>query len=196
VFATLECPEPDICSQMSSQTLPRSYFGHSSENANNPEYAYAYCEPNLFKHNQFAHPYSHEVRDKKISVSVSSNALSKPQSSTSLRALLIKNFRKSSIGNGANGGTGDFSSSRTNFPVRTVTTDASSFTSRQGAKENIYEDVNVGVIATTPHSGLPRFKLEAPKSVRTHRSIESFIDSSIEEEFRLVQTQHERIMVS
>lgn len=137
--------------EISASTLPHSYFAHVDTN---PEYSYAYCEPIVTKLNK-------SIPDKMgsptgISTSISSNALSKGPSAHSLRALLTKSFRKNSAAPG---------------------TERHTFTTRYGTKENIYEDVGAGTIAT-----------------RRSQSSESINKVPVEEELKFVQKQHDRIM--
>lgn len=138
-------------SVISAATLPHSYFSHDP----NPEYSYAYCEPIVTKLNK-------SIPDKVgggacMTTSMSSNALSKGPSAHSLRALLSKSFRKSS--------------------AASVTSERHTFTTRYGTKENIYEDVGAGTVAT-----------------RRSQSSESINKVPVEEELKFVQKQHDRIM--
>jgi hypothetical protein len=179
----MERYDPSICGGISSQTLPHSYYCHGSENPNNPEYAYAYCEPHLLKQHQFIHSISPAVHNQKMPASLSSNALSKPPSTNSLRALLTKSFRKSSIGGG-----GGRDASGT---IIGAGSERHTFTTRYGTKENIYEDVGVGGNSSL----VARTKLGmASINASAHQSTDSINKINIEEEFRIVRNQHDRIM--
>jgi hypothetical protein len=181
----MERYDPNICSGIgiSSQTLPHhSHYCHGSDSSN-PEYAYAYAhcepqnsrlfEPHMLKQHQFIHSISPAVHSQKLPASLSSNALSKPQSTNSLRALLTKSFRKSSIG-----GSRDVAG-----PIGSGKNERHTFTTRYGTKENIYEDVGVG----GTKSGMSQ-------TTSAHQSNDSINKLNIEEEFRIVRSHHERIM--
>lgn len=93
----------------------------SNVDASNPEYSYAYCEPIVKKIHQAPSP-SVQGKAMNIPTSLSNNELCKTHKpGNSLRALLTKGFRKSSV----------------SHPDERHT-----FTTHYGKKENIYEDVD------------------------------------------------------
>lgn len=180
---------------ISAATLPSSYLHHhqsSSDSSVNPEYSYAYCEPMMLKQ-QSLQQQSQQAGSQllpsnipqihKISSSVSSNALSKLPSTNSLRALLSKSFRKSSVSSTAAG----TSSGGPGAVGNAATQEKHTFTTRYGTKENIYEDVGAG-------SNLGAAKAGANTNSSSTQSFESISKFNIHDELRHVQSQHDRIL--
>ncbi|XP_058817325.1 GATA zinc finger domain-containing protein 10-like [Topomyia yanbarensis] len=199
IVATMERYEP---APISAATLPSSYLHHhqpSTDSSCNPEYSYAYCEPMVLKQQQSLqqqqqqtqpggqlHP-SNIPQIHKISSSVSSNALSKLPSTNSLRALLSKSFRKSSVSsNSAGTNAGGLGGVPGN-----VLPEKHTFTTRYGTKENIYEDVgagsNLGTMASAAKPG-------ASMNSSSMQSFESINKFNLHDELRHVQSQHDRIL--
>ncbi|XP_021702833.1 ras guanine nucleotide exchange factor V [Aedes aegypti] len=196
IVATMERYEP---APISAATLPSSYLHHhqsSNDSSVNPEYSYAYCEPMLLKQQALQqqqqqsqqaggqlHP-NNIPQIHKISSSVSSNALSKLPSTNSLRALLSKSFRKSSITTNSPGTSSGGPNAMGNAAI---TQEKHTFTTRYGTKENIYEDVGAGSTLGTPK---PAGNINS-SSMQSFESISKF---NIHDELRHVQSQHDRII--
>lgn len=179
---------------ISAATLPSSYLHHhqsSNDSSVNPEYSYAYCEPMMLKQQSLQQSQqagsqllpSNIPQIHKISSSVSSNALSKLPSTNSLRALLSKSFRKSSISSNAAG----TSSGGPGAVGNAATQEKHTFTTRYGTKENIYEDVGAG-------SNVGGAKAGANVNSPSTQSFESISKFNIHDELRHVQSQHDRIL--
>lgn len=140
-------------------TLPHHFYYQSDHL--NPEYSYAYCEPAAILKQSLPPPPT------KLPASASSNTLSKLSSTTSLRALLTKSFRKSSNAKiGENG-------------------ERHTYTTRYGTKENIYEDVTNG---TRGKGAVPT------ASMHSVHSMDSINKPNYKDELRLVHSHHERII--
>ncbi|XP_055591678.1 probable serine/threonine-protein kinase yakA [Uranotaenia lowii] len=207
IVATMERYEPAPSMANNAATLPSSYLHHhqhhhqhqnsasSTDSSLNPEYSYAYCEPIVLKQQQQGapgqqlHP-SQIPQIHKLSSSVSSNALSKLPSTNSLRALLSKSFRKSSLSaaNSASGGRGANSEA-----VTAPSTEKHTFTTRYGTKENIYEDVGAGSSLGTL-MGAAKAGASNNMNSSSMQSFESINKFNIHDELRHVQSQHDRII--
>lgn len=200
IVQTMERYEP---APISAATLPSSYLHHhqsSSDSSVNPEYSYAYCEPMMLKQPSLQQQQQQQSQQAgsqllpgnipqihKISSSVSSNALSKLPSTNSLRALLSKSFRKSSVSSNAAGTSSGGSGTVGNM----ATQEKHTFTTRYGTKENIYEDVGAGSNLGTALGGA---KAGANTNSSSTQSFESISKFNIHDELRHVQSQHDRIL--
>uniref|UniRef100_A0A8D8GAD4 (northern house mosquito) hypothetical protein n=1 Tax=Culex pipiens TaxID=7175 RepID=A0A8D8GAD4_CULPI len=214
IVATMERYEP---APISAATLPSSYLHHqhqhqhsqhsqqstgssSTDSSLNPEYSYAYCEPMVLKAQQqeqcgppptsAAIPAIHKQQ---LPSSASSNALSKLPSTNSLRALLSKSFRKSSVSSvaaaaaSAQGGCANGPGPSGSVPG----TEKHTFTTRYGTKENIYEDVGAGSSLGVAGAGAVAAKPGTSTSMQSFESVGKF---NFQDELRLVQSQHDRIL--
>ncbi|XP_055616141.1 probable serine/threonine-protein kinase DDB_G0282963 [Toxorhynchites rutilus septentrionalis] len=205
IVATMERYDPG---PISAATLPSSYLQQhhqsSTDSSLNPEYSYAYCEPMILKQQSLQqqqqqlpqpggqlHPNS-LPQIHKLSSSASSNALSKLPSTNSLRALLSKSFRKSSLSANTPG-----SSTVGPGTPGGVIPEKHTFTTRYGTKENIYEDVGAGsnlvgtAAAATTGGTKPLTGATNSTSMQSFESIQKF---NIHDELRHVQSQHDRIL--
>ncbi|XP_062536885.1 probable serine/threonine-protein kinase DDB_G0282963 [Armigeres subalbatus] len=202
IVATMERYEP---APISAATLPSSYLHHhqsSNDSSINPEYSYAYCEPMLLKQQALQQQHQQQQQQQvqqaggqlhpnnipqihKISSSVSSNALSKLPSTNSLRALLSKSFRKSSISSAGTSGGGPGAAGNA-----AISQEKHTFTTRYGTKENIYEDVGAGSTLGVLGAAKPEGNINS-SSMQSFESLSKF---NIHDELRHVQSQHDRII--